>query len=135
MQVIHPNEAWKNVHPDNVFDVVNDHGVRCGRGYVVYQYQPAIYPDKPVHRGCFGNLAAALAPYGIAEDAIPSAFNCFMNVPVDEQGKISVEPPISKAGDFIRFRAEQNLVIGLTACSAYASNGGHFKPIDYRIDR
>lgn len=48
MQVIHPNEAWKNVHPDNVFDVVNDHGVRCGRGYVVYQYQPAIYPDKPV---------------------------------------------------------------------------------------
>ena len=26
-----------------------------------------------------------------------------------------------------------DLVIGLTACSAYASNGGTFKPIDYRI--
>jgi uncharacterized protein len=25
-------------------------------------------------------------------------------------------------------------VIGLTACSAYASNGGSFKPIHYRID-
>ena len=37
------------------------------------------YPDKPVHRGCFGNLAAALAPYGIEEDDIPCAFNVFMN--------------------------------------------------------
>ena len=27
------------------------------------------------------------------------------------------------------------LVIGLTACSAYASNGGTFKPIDYRIEK
>ncbi|HEY0958189.1 MAG TPA: urea carboxylase-associated family protein [Novosphingobium sp.] len=92
------------------------------------------YPDKPVHRGCFGNLALALAPYGVGPDAIPCAFNCFMNVPVDEEGRISVLPPRSKAGDSIRFRAEEDLVIGLTACSAYASNGGSFKPIDYRID-
>lgn len=92
------------------------------------------YPDKPVHRGCFGNLAEALAPYGIGPDDIPVAFNCFMNVPVDVLGKISVEPPLSKAGDEITFRAEQDLIIGLTACSAYASNGGSFKPIDYRIE-
>ena len=92
------------------------------------------YPDKPLHRGCFGNLAAALAPYGITEDAIPSAFNCFMNVPVDgETGKLRVLPPLSRAGDRIAFRAEMDLVIGLTACSAYDSNGGTFKPIDYRI--
>lgn len=92
------------------------------------------YPDKPVHRGCFGNLAEALAPYGVAPDMIPVAFNIFMNVPVDEQGRISVLPPESKPGDAIRFRAEMDLVIGLTACSAYASNGGSFKPIDYEID-
>ncbi len=92
------------------------------------------YPDKPLHRGCFGNLAAALAPYGISEDMIPSAFNCFMNVPVDgETGKLRVLPPISKAGDRIALRAAMDLVIGLTACSAYDSNGGSFKPIDYRI--
>ncbi|QNE32811.1 urea carboxylase-associated family protein [Sphingomonas sp. NBWT7] len=92
------------------------------------------YPDKPLHRGCFGNLAAALARYGIAEDMIPSAFNCFMNVPVDgETGKLRVLPPISKAGDRITFRAAMDLVVGLTACSAYDSNGGSFKPIDYLI--
>lgn len=92
------------------------------------------YPDKPVHRGCFGNLVEALAPYGIQPDAIPVAFNCFMNVPVSEQGKISVDPPRSEPGDEITFIAEQDLIIGLTACSAYASNGGTFKPIDYRIE-
>lgn len=93
------------------------------------------YPDRPAHRGCFGNLAEALDPYGIGPDQIPTAFNCFMNVPVDGRtGKFEVLPPRSKPGDRIVFRAEQDLVIGLTACSAYASNNGSFKPIQYRID-
>jgi len=94
-----------------------------------------IYGDTNPHRGCFGNLAAALVPYGVQPDAIPIAFNCFMNVPIDgATGSFTVEPPLSKAGDFITFRAEMDLVIGLTACSALQSNGGSFKPIQYRID-
>ncbi len=92
------------------------------------------YPDQPVHPGCFGNLAEALGPWGIEPDAIPTAFNVFMNVPVEPHGKLRVDPPTSKPGDFIRLRALTDLVIGLTACSAYASNGGSFKPIDYRIE-
>jgi uncharacterized protein YcgI (DUF1989 family) len=93
------------------------------------------YPNEPVHRGCFGNLAAALEPYGVTPDRIPVAFNCFMNVPIDgSTGKLSVLPPVSKAGDHIRFRAAMDLVIGLTACSALASNGGSFKPIHYHIE-
>lgn len=92
------------------------------------------YPDLPPHRGCFGNLAEALAPYGVTPDQIPTAFNCFMNVPVDgATGRLQVLPPISRAGDHIAFRAAMDLVIGLTACSAPASNGGSFKPIQYRI--
>ena len=93
------------------------------------------YPDEPAHRGCFGNLVAALSPWGIGPDRIPTAFNCFMNVPVDgATGRLTVEPPLSKAGDRVVFRAAMDLVIGLTACSAFASNGGSFKPISYRID-
>lgn len=93
------------------------------------------YPDLEPHRGCFGNLAEALAPYGVNPDQIPVAFNCFMNVPVDgETGRLRVLPPISKAGDHIVFRAAMDLIIGLTACSAPDSNGGSFKPIHYRID-
>ena len=93
------------------------------------------YPEHPVHRGCLGNLAEALAPWGVEPDQIPVAFNLFMNVPVDgTSGKIRVDPPVSRPGDYIRMTALTDLVIGLTACSAYASNGGTFKPIHYRID-
>lgn len=93
------------------------------------------YPEQPVHRGCFGNLAVALAPFGIEPDQIPCAFNVFMNVPVAPDGTLRVDPPVSKPGDYIRLRAEMDLIIGLTACSAYASNGGSFKPIHFEIER
>jgi uncharacterized protein YcgI (DUF1989 family) len=92
------------------------------------------YPDHPVHRGCFGNLAEALAPHGVTPDMIPCAFNLFMNVRVAVDGLLRVEPPVSGPGDYIRLRAEMDLIIGLTACSAYASNGGSFKPIHYEIE-
>ena len=92
------------------------------------------YKDKPLHRGCFGNLVAALTPFGIEPDAIPVAFNLFMNVSVDgNSGQIRVLPPTSRPGDFIRLRAAMDCIIGLTACSAYDSNGGSFKPIQYEI--
>jgi len=93
-----------------------------------------LYGDSAPPPGCFGNLAAALAPFGVAADSIPVAFNCFMNVPVDgESGEIKVLPPLSKAGDYIKFIAHMDLIIGLTACSAALSNGGTFKPIDWSI--
>lgn len=94
-----------------------------------------LYGHTEPHRGCFGNLRAALAPHGIKGDQIPTAFNVFMNVPVNgETGTITVEPPLSKPGDKTRFRAHMDLVIGLTACSAGMSNNFRFKPIHYRID-
>jgi len=93
-----------------------------------------IYGDTEPHRGCFGNLAAALAPYGVAADAIPTAFNVFMNVPVDAAtGVIRVEPPLSRAGDYIVFQAQADLLIGLTACSAGQSNNFAYKPIHYEV--
>ena len=93
-----------------------------------------LYGHEKPHRGCFGNLAAVLEPFGIPPDAIPTAFNCFMNVPVNgNDGTLSVEPPLSKAGDRIVFKAGCDLIIGLTACSAPLSNNGAFKPIHYEI--
>ena len=95
-----------------------------------------IYGDHTPHRGCFGNLAAALAPYGIAPDAIPTAFNVFMNVRVEgDSGVISVQPPLSRAGDFTVFEARMDLLIGLTACSAGQSNNFTYKPIHYEVMR
>ncbi|MBV9043782.1 MAG: urea carboxylase-associated family protein [Alphaproteobacteria bacterium] len=93
-----------------------------------------IYGDAEPHRGCFGNLSEALAPYGISPDAIPTAFNCFMNVPVDgKTGELRVLPPLSRAGDRVVFAAEMDLIVGLTACSAGQSNNFAYKPIQFEL--
>jgi uncharacterized protein YcgI (DUF1989 family) len=93
-----------------------------------------IYGEADPHRGCLGNLAEVLSPFGIDKDRITASFNIFMNVTVDgSTGRIAVRPPLSKAGDYIVVQAETDLVIGLTACSALQSNNYAFKPIHYQI--
>jgi uncharacterized protein YcgI (DUF1989 family) len=93
-----------------------------------------IYGDKEPHKGCFGNLRDNLNKFGIAADQIPTCFNVFMNVPVDgTTGKVSVLPPLSKAGDYVVIKARMDLVVGMTACSAGMSNNFSFKPIGYEI--
>ncbi|GAB5463988.1 DUF1989 domain-containing protein [Hoeflea alexandrii] len=93
-----------------------------------------IYGDEDPHHGCQGNLEMALAPYGIGPDAIPIAFNVFMHVAVDsDSGEIKVLPPKSKPGEKTVFRAEMDLIVAMTACSAGQSNNFRYKPIDYRV--
>ena len=93
-----------------------------------------IYGHTTPHQGCFGNLSAALQPYGILPDQISVCFNIFMNVTVDgETGKIDVLPPKSKAGDYVIIEAKMDLIVGMTACSAEMSNNYAFKPIGYEI--
>jgi uncharacterized protein YcgI (DUF1989 family) len=92
-----------------------------------------IYKIDGHHPSCLENLVNGLAPFGIGRDRIPTTFNIFMNVAIGETGTLSVHPPVSRRGDYIEFRAEANLIIGLTACSAELSNNYRFKPIDYEI--
>jgi len=93
-----------------------------------------IYGVRDPHPSCLGNLCAAFAPFGIAPDTIGTTFNIFMNVVVDEDGVLTVRPPRSRAGDRIVFRAEMDVLVGLTACSAEMSNNYAFKPIAWRVD-
>jgi len=92
-----------------------------------------IYKNNALHPSCFANLATNLAPYGIAPDSIPTTFNIFMNVEIDGKGELKILPPRSKAGDSILLRAEMDLIVGLTACSAEMSNNYRFKPIGFEI--
>ena len=92
-----------------------------------------MYGIKEDHPSCFNNLTTALKKFDIPYYDIPTAFNVFMNVQFDQAGKISVLPPTSKAGDYVIFEAQIDLVGALTACSASDSNGGSFKPIQFEI--
>lgn len=85
------------------------------------------------HPSCQHNLATSLAQFDIDPSRITTTFNVFMNVPVNASGRIQVLPPTSVAGDATSFRAETDLIVGLTACSDEGSNGGRCKPIQYDI--
>lgn len=92
-----------------------------------------LYDMDESHPSCFRNLYENLAPFGIKPDNIPTTFNIFMNVQFKQDGTLTVEPPLSDAGDYIVLEANMDLIVGLTACSAEQSNNGRFKPIDYEI--
>lgn len=92
-----------------------------------------IYDNHEYHPSCFENLYTNLAEFGITPDMIPTTLNVFMNVIVQPNGELKIDPPPSKAGDYIIFRAEMDLIVGITACSAEMSNNYSFKPIDVEI--
>jgi uncharacterized protein YcgI (DUF1989 family) len=58
-----------------------------------------------------------------------------VNVSVAANGELAIGPPLSKPGDHIALRAERDLIVGLTACSAEMSNNYRFKPIDFHVER
>ena len=92
-----------------------------------------IYGNHDPHPSCFGNLSKNLAPLGILPDEIPTTFNVFMNVLVAQDGELTIGPPTSKAGQYLELRAEMDLIVGVTACSAEMSNNYSFKPIDVEV--
>lgn len=92
-----------------------------------------LYGYEGEHPSCFMNLAGALADFGIEPDQVPTAFNIFMNVNVLPSGELRIDPPPSNAGNYIEFRAEMDLIVGLTACSAELTNNGSFGPIDVAV--
>ena len=85
------------------------------------------------HPSCLENLAKSLGDYGVIGDDVPTTFNVFMNVEVSSSGEISIGLPLSKPGDYVDLRAERDLVVGVTACSAEKSNNHALKPIDLQI--
>lgn len=92
-----------------------------------------IHQNDRYHPSCLENLEKAFTGTGVNLNQIGTSFNIFMNVPVSDQGKISVKCPLSKPGDFIVFEALEDLIVGLTACSDEGTNNGSCKSIAYEI--
>jgi uncharacterized protein len=92
-----------------------------------------IYRHNGHHPSCFENLVVSLGKFGVKPDRIPTTFNIFMNVTVSPEGELTIAPPRSQAGDYIEFRAEMDLIVGITACAAEMSNNYRFKPIDVEV--
>lgn len=82
------------------------------------------------HGSCAENLVLALKELneraglkgakGIGADvtvnSVPAPLNLFMNIPWDEEGDLAFKAPKGGAGDFVRFKAERDVVVVMSAC-------------------
>jgi uncharacterized protein YcgI (DUF1989 family) len=91
------------------------------------------YGNGENQANCLDNLQNALKETGLNPVVIPTPFNAFMNVEILPDGALTINPPRSKKGDRILFRAEMELTVAISACPAGLCNGGSQKPIGYEI--
>lgn len=91
--------------------------------------------NKKNHASCYHNLNQALAEFEIPVPDQHYPINLFMNTIIEPSGKITVEKPLSKAGDYVDLRAEMDLIVAVSACpcSESACNGFKCTPIDIEI--
>ena len=80
------------------------------------RYRYELLGCEGYHDNCTDNLAAALDELGLTPPETPSPWNLFMNIPVDRDGSVSFQAPVSKPGDYVTLRAEMDCVVAFSAC-------------------
>ena len=81
---------------------------------------------------CRDNFAAALAPWGIEWKQIPYNINVFMNCPIQPDGTFTIELPSSKAGDYVDFTAERDVLVATSNCPQERNKCNNFNPTPMR---
>src|SRR5260370_21265037 len=66
---------------------------------------------RDYHRNCSDNLHEALAAIGLKFPFTPGPLNVFMNIPVNPDRSIARLPPATRAGDYLKLKAEMDLVV------------------------
>ncbi len=113
-----------------LFDDVGEHDLLhpCCRKEM-YDF---FYNNGTGHPNCFDNINTALSE----KRPIITPVNLFMNTKINSDGSLSVEKPISKAGDKIVLKALIDITLGVAACSVSESkcNSGKCTSIKIVID-
>lgn len=73
--------------------------------------------DMEDHPNCHDNLEVALKKYNIHPYTIPDPINLFMNNVLDSFDDYVIEEPLSKPGDYVRFKALEDVIVACTTCS------------------
>ena len=74
------------------------------------------YGCEPGHRNCRDNYGEVLFEAGLDCLAVPNPVNLWMNIPVKNNREISIDTPLSKAGDFVVLEALMDCVVIFSAC-------------------
>ena len=90
------------------------------------------YRNGEGHPNCYDNINVRMD----RRRPVIQPLNLFMNTKVEVDGRLTICPPVSKAGDCIVLEAFVSLHIGIAACSVSegACNGGSCKPIRVLVE-
>ncbi|TID17129.1 hypothetical protein E2P81_ATG09684 [Venturia nashicola] len=94
------------------------------------RYKELGVEDWETHGSCSENLVLALNEINeksglkgskaigrdVTVNSVPAPLNLFMNIPWTKEGDITFEAPKGKRGDYVKFRAERDLVVVMSAC-------------------
>ena len=86
--------------------------------------------------GCQEIISKAIAPYDLLPEDIPDTFDIFMNYPHNcTKQHFEILEPISRAGDYIEFRAEMNCLVAFSNCPADLGpcNAGKCTPVKIEV--
>jgi uncharacterized protein YcgI (DUF1989 family) len=83
------------------------------------------------HDNCSDNLHNALLKLGRSlQVSTPDPLNLFMNIPVSEKGELAFETPASTRGQFVRFKAEMDCIMAMSACPQDLVKINDMKPVE-----
>ena len=80
----------------------------------VYRYEQLGW--KGFHDNCTDNLKHALESLGLERKVHPCPFNLFMHMGTRDGRSLTFEPPVTRPGDSISFRANMDAIVAFSAC-------------------
>lgn len=88
------------------------------------------------HDNCADNLRLAMMAIGLTIMDVPQPFNLWMNTPVGADGRITWNPPVSRAGDVVTLRAEMDCIVAMSACpqDIVPINGVNRTPVEVAFE-
>lgn len=88
----------------------------------------------PGHPNCRDNFTAQASKGCFDVDYVPDPINLFQNSSPSPTGEITINPAISKAGDYVTFRAIRAVRVIVSSCSVdyWPTNGEQCTPIKLR---
>jgi uncharacterized protein YcgI (DUF1989 family) len=109
-----------------------------------YRYKGLGVDKWEEHGSCAENLVLALKELneraglkgakGVGADvtinAVPAPLNLFMNIPWDDDGDLGFKAPKGKQGDYVRLKAERDVVVVMSACPQDVLEINAKKPTD-----
>jgi len=89
------------------------------------------------HPNCRDNFLKALSREGVTLPIVPDPVNLFQNSPPQPDGRLEVLPSINPPGGYVVLRADEDLLIVVTACSVdfHPTNGSKCTSIEVTISQ